>query len=331
MNTHGTWYGRQPGFSLGAALALCLSATACQPEVSGVIETADDPALGPALVGGEQIDLSIGANGLSKNGLNKNGLNKNGLNKNGLAAAALTQAGLANPSFAPWFNTDPALSDMVMRYLYQCAAPLGQTITWRNPATGVRYFWVGLLGLAPGWTSGTVATAAEQQVVSACLASLVNKYGVSMLIAVEGRTATGVQIPILPGELTTFSVREACFFGNLFTGQGVFVASDYPSTLSGKTSSARACAFQTASSSSFSTDCEPLVATGTDCRRICTHSVSGTFYESCSWGGVAYQPLTTRLRPADVYTCGDGVCQITEGCGTGKTVESCLADCGLCP
>ena len=47
--------------------------------------------------------------------------------------------------------------------------------------------------------------------------------------------------------------------------------------------------------------------------------------------GIQYKVLTTRLRPSDVYTCGDGVCQVSEHCGTGQTADNCGLDCGPCP
>jgi hypothetical protein len=269
-------------------------------------------------------------NGLSLNGLNRNGLSLNGLSQNGLSLNGLNLNGLSTSAFSNWFNGDAATSASVMWYLYGCAAPAGSTLTWKNPATGITYFWVGVFGLAPGWTSGKPATVAEQQVITACLAAHVNKFGVHVPIAVEGRTAKGVQIPILTGELSTFSVREGCFFGNLFNGEGIFVGADH-SPWSKVYSSARACGFDTAASSGFDTSCSPLQTTGVECRRFCTSDSTGTFYETCAWNGKAYQPITTRLLPAEVYKCGDGVCQFTEHCGTGKSSDSCLADCGPCP
>jgi len=259
-------------------------------------------------------------NGLSLNGLNLNGLNLNGLNLNGL-----NLNGLSTTAFSSWFNGTIATSPSVMFYLYACAAPLGSTLTWTNPTTGATYFWVGVLGLAPDWVSGKKATTAEQQVISACLAAHVNKFGTTVLIAVEGRSAKGVQIPILTGELTTFSVREACYFGNLFTEEGVFSATDHD-TWSSAYSTSRACGFN---STSFDTSCPPMAPAGA-CKDLCTRDATDTFYESCTRNGKTYKPITTRLRPQEMYRCGDGVCQFTERCGTGTTAASCKADCGTC-
>jgi hypothetical protein len=67
------------------------------------------------------------------------------------------------------------------------------------------------------------------------------------------------------------------------------------------------------------------------CSQYCTRDATNTYYTSCTYGGVTYRPITTRMKAADLYSCGDGVCQATESCGTGTTPNSCAADCGACP
>jgi len=286
---------------------------------------------GPAIEPGTTLEsksIHAGGQGLTAdNGLNLNGLNLNGLNLNGLNLNGLNLNGLSTTAFGNWFNSTLATAPAVMKYLYGCAGPAGSTLTWTNSKTGVTYSWSGVFGLAPNWTSGDPATAAEQQVITACLAAHANKYGVHVPIAVEGRTAKGVQIPILPGELTTFSWKEACFFGNLFKAEGVFLAYDRPNW-DPASSSARGCAVDI---NGVAVECPPIVTTGNECRDLCTADSTGTFWESCTWNNKAYKPLTTRIRPQEVYTCGDGVCQFTEHCGTGTTADSCKADCGRCP
>jgi hypothetical protein len=266
-------------------------------------------------------------NGFSPNGLNKNGLNKNGLNKNGLNKNGLSNSGLASAGFATWFDADAPTSDMVMSYVAACALPIGQIRTWTSPKTGAQYTWFGVLGLLPGWGAGSAMTTAEEQVLTACLAAHVNQYGHHVWIAVEGRGATGVQIPILPYELTYYPVREACFFGNLVQDEGIFLAFDQPNW-DPASSSARGCGVDI---NKVSVDCSPMVITGEECRDICRADATGVFWESCTWKGKTYKPLTTRLNQGDIYRCGDGVCQFTEHCGTGTTAASCKADCGLCP
>jgi hypothetical protein len=299
-----------------ALIALAAFTAACGPATEA--ETAADiQALG---IGKANL---VGDNGLSQNGLSQNGLSQNGLSQNGLS-----QNGLSQNGFTTWFNQNLANSDTVMKYLYGCAAPSGSTLTWTNPSTGRSYAWNGALGLASDWASGKPATVAEQQVITSCLAAHVNKYGIHVPIAVEGRTAKGVQLPIGANELTTYSVREGCFFGNLFNGDGVFGGPDHASWNS-KTSTARACVFDTKFKDSMS-QCPPLFQIGY-CASNCTADPTNTFYETCTYNGKTYKALATRIRPQEVYMCGDGVCQSTESCGGGANWDSCKTDCGLCP
>jgi hypothetical protein len=299
---------------IGLALALASVVAGCGPAQTP-LERAQEQGLSSD-------------NGLSPNGLSQNGLSQNGLSQNGLSQNGLSQNGLSQNGFATWFNQNVTNGNVVMSYLVRCAVASGQTRTWMNPATGVTYTWAGALGLAPGWAGGAPASVAEQQVITACLAAHVNKYGVHVPVAIEGRTATGVQIPIGTGELTTYSVREACFFGNLFTDEGTFAGIDHK-TWSAPSSSARACAFDNTGTSGLSPECPPMIFVGA-CSSFCSLDKSKTFYESCTWNGRTYKPITTRLRSQEIYTCGDGVCQFTELCGTRSEWWQCR-DCGPCP
>jgi hypothetical protein len=312
----------QPGLAVLLAVLVAAATGCAQPAPSGVVELADDPALAEALAAdGAAVNLSVQSNGLATNGISQNGISQNGISQNGLTATGLTTT-----AFTSWFNLAPVLADVVMRYTYRCAAPAGTAVTWRNPSTGVRYTWDGGLGLAPGWTAGSPATLAEQQVVTACLVALTNKYGVSITLAVEGRTAAGVQLAVTAQELKTYPVREGCFFGNLFAAGGLFAGIDHPAWPNTQ-SSARACAFDN-TREGMATQCPPIVFVGA-CADFCTPDASKTFYERCTYGGVTYQPLVTRLKPADIYKCGDEVCQFTEACGTKTEWWNCR-DCGAC-
>lgn len=269
----------------------------------------------------------LSLNGLSLNGLSLNGLSLNGVSLNGLSLNGL-DLGLATTQFATWFDNDPAAAAMQTSYLVKCAKPAGTSLTWTDPATGTSYSWPGQLGLAPLWTDRAMTTA-EQQVMSACMVAHANKYGVHVPIAVEGRTAAGLEIPQEPGELATYSIREAGWFGNTATGEGIYVCLDHkpaPATVS----SARACALDMAQPGAVSPVCPPITFAGA-CSAICTPDPTNTYYTSCKYNNKSYIPLVTRVQPSSVYTCGDGTCQISEQCGTGATAASCKADCGVCP
>jgi hypothetical protein len=265
-----------------------------------------------------------GDNGLSVNGLSVNGLSVNGLSVNGLSVN-----GLSTSDFQNWFQAAPTQSDNVMHYVVLCAVPAGQTRTYTDVLAGKTYTWSGSLGLAPGWASGQAATVAEQQVISACLAAHVNKFGVHISISVLGQDATGQAIPYTAEELSSHSRREACLFGNIFSTDGIYVGND-GAELTASESSTRACTLGGTPGTAQAANCAPLTPVGS-CGTYCTLDATGTYYTSCTYNGVTYQPLTTRLQPQDIYQCGDGVCQITESCGTSTQYNSCEADCGACP
>jgi hypothetical protein len=266
-------------------------------------------------VQGLHSSLGLSVNGLTVNGLNVNGLNLNGLNVSGLETTA----------FQEWFNADPAVREITMHYLIQCAVPAGEQRTFTNPLTGLTHTWNGVLGLAPGWASGALPTVTEQQLISACLAAHVNAYGKHVSISVQGRTALGEPIASTPEELATFTEEEACFFGNLFTDEGAFAA--YGSTqLKTLESSLRTCGL---APRDFTPSCAPIRHVGS-CKAACTWDKALGAYTGCSRNGVSYPALTTRMQRPDIHQCGDGVCQASESCGSGKTFNSCAADCGQC-
>ncbi|MFP2910143.1 hypothetical protein ACLESD_34920 [Pyxidicoccus sp. 3LFB2] len=288
------------------------------------------------------------------NGLSVNGLSFNGLSFNGLSFNGLSFNGLSSSAFASWFQLNPELANGVMRYLVHCAVPAGQTRTY-TASTGQQYTWAGGLGLAPAWAGGASATVPEQQVVSACLAAHANKYNQRVPISVLGRRADGVALSVTDDELKQYKWRESCFFGNLFTGEGVHVGRD-KGRLKSRESSSRACSVvvsrgdkedeaasdddETSDESSLAQDppedldfnrhrCAPLVYIGR-CASSCVMDASKSFYASCTWNGVTYPALSTRMDKRNLYKCGDGTCQPTESCGEKNDYLSCKDDCGTC-
>lgn len=316
--------------ALLGALAAAALAAGCEgtdgERVSNVAETASLSAV----------------NGLTLNGLVRNGLCRNGLESNGLARNGLTPGGLAAPEFSAWFNSDAAQADNVMRFVARCALKNSSALAWRNPMTGRSYVWQGQLGLAPYWAGGAPATEPEQQIVTACLVALVNKYGRELKVSLQGRSASGAPIPLEPFELFTYGQPEGCFFGNLFTDEGVYAGLDHgplgwplelnlgpvqPGSWGGSVTSVRACALDP-SLNGTSAACPPIYQFGY-CWTRCSLDRTGSFFERCSWNGRTYRPITTQIRKKDVYRCGDGVCQFTERCGTTFAASACI-DCGRC-
>jgi len=259
------------------------------------------------------------------NGLSQNGLAVNGLAVNGLAFNGLAFNGLSSSSFSSWFQQSPQVASLIMSYLVRCAVPYGQSRTYSD-GSGT-YTWHGSLGLAPNWSSGAPATLDEQRIVTACLAAHANKYGKPVTISLLGTTAQGQPIPYTASELADFSQREACFFGNVFNDEGLFVGNDQPLLPLSK-SSLRACALASTNSATSSA-CAPLVHIGS-CAASCQLDPTGTYYMQCTRNGISYRPLTSRIRPQDIVTCGDGLCQPSEVCGKGNRADDCGIDCGAC-
>jgi hypothetical protein len=269
------------------------------------------------------------ANKQSDNGLSTNGLSTNGLSTNGLSTNGLSTNGLQSSTFSSWFSADPALRDNLMKYLILCAVPNGEVRTHTSPDTGVTYTWYGKLGLAPRWASGEAATEVEEQVISACLAAHTNPYGEKVDFSILGRDAEGVEIPYTWQELQVFNVREACFFGNLFREQGLYAGNDH-TQLGASQSTVRGCGLSSVDNGTNPV-CTVINRVGTcgDSAQQCVLDVTGKYYTQCTYNGVSYRPITTRIQTAIIYTCGDGICQVSEKCGQGWTPDNC-SDCGAC-
>ncbi|MFP2932756.1 hypothetical protein ACLESO_47940 [Pyxidicoccus sp. 3LG] len=299
--------------ALLATLSL-LATTGCGP--------ADSEALAPPLARQEQSERAD--NGLSFNGLSFNGLSFNGLSFNGLSFDGATP-----DSFNTWFQANPAQANVVMHYVVRCAVPANQTRSYLAPFNGQRYTWAGGLGLAPGWAAGNAATEAEEQVVSACLAAHANRLNTCVPISVLGQDAAGTPISFTAQELASYSRKEACFFGNAFRGEGLFVAHER-TPLGPSESTSRACGGLLDGGGEAATPCAPMTYAGA-CTSQCDLDPTGTWFVACRRNGITYRPLTTRLQPESIHTCGDGVCQATERCGTSNRYDSCGLDCGPCP
>jgi len=308
--------------AIPGALVLALAA-ACEPAGSQKFD----------LYPGAEESALVANNGLSLNGLSANGLSANGLSANGLSANGLSANSLGTTKFKNWFNADPALASMAMRYLVLCAAPPTKTISWMNPVTGINYSWTGGVGVAPSYANGSPPTLDEQQLITACVLAHVNKFGRQVSISVDGRTATGAEIPWTQTEISTFASIEAAYFGNMFdANDGLYACDHWASQQTRNYSSWRVCSWPYWPAKAGD-GCPPIRQLG-----ICMQAGGGVcqidtanwvYYKSCTLNGKVYKPITVLTRHSDTNVCGDGVCQATEKCGTGTDYDNC-ADCGPC-
>jgi hypothetical protein len=277
----------------------------------------DDPGLLDPSLGGTTGYVGISSCGISSNGMPPSLLDINGLHPNSLT----------DDHFKKWFASDPQTANTLMKYLVKCSLPadLGMSFEYG----GINYLWPGGLGLAPHWAEGESIPEDEQQLVSACLAAHANRYGAHVPISVLGRYADGSELPVTDDELSSFPETEGCFFGNAFRKDGLFSANDRPMALTDDESSLRACAMADRTGSGASSMCAPIVFAG-NCRDLCTADPNNLYYLNCTVNGKTYRALSTRIRPNVDYTCGDGICQVTESCGSGTSWNNCSLDCGPC-
>ncbi len=255
----------------------------------------------------------IATNGIATNGIATNGLVPGNVGSNGLAVNGLAAAGLDTPEFAAWFAVDPVYAAMVMTYVARCALPADASLSYVSDAG--TYEWQGTLGLAPVWSSGQPIPEAEQQLVTACLAAHTNGLGRHVSISVPGYGEDGAPVQVTADEEASYQFSEACFFGNLFTGDGAYVALGEGS-LDPAVTTPRGCAAEAGVPGS----CPPMMHAGL-CSELCQVGPDGKTVGDCALNGSHYMGLQVFLLEQDAYRCGDGVCQFTE------SPESCPADC----
>src|SRR3954464_5690908 len=204
----------------------------------------------------------------------------NGMTPNLLGLSGLSADGLNTDNFDKWFAANPDAANGIMKYLVKCSLPYASSLSY-TADDGSTYSWPGMFGLAPQWASGDAIPESEQQLVSACVAAHANKYGVHVPISVLGNLADGTPLPLSEDELASFPLPEGCFFGNLFTSDGVFSGDARVLQLGEEDSSLRACALPDRSGGGESSNCVPMQYAGR-CDDVCQLDPSGSYYASCN-------------------------------------------------
>lgn len=127
------------------------------------------------------------------NGLSAEALTRNALITNPRANPVMVSVPLATESYA---DTGPypalrrqlrhAPTREVMDYLVSCALEMGQSVSYTDTSTGEETTFDGKIGVCPAWGVGP-AGAKCQQLVSACMLSLVNAMGRSITVSLRGQ------------------------------------------------------------------------------------------------------------------------------------------------
>jgi hypothetical protein len=225
-----------------------------------------------------------GPNALTPNALTPNALTPNALTPNALTPNALTPNSLSASALAAIKSPtqEGALSRQLLKYTVGCALDPVQSFTFswtdsKGKSQTETYF--GILGLAPSWSNKPLA-GSDQAWVSACLASRVNWYGVSVTISSRG----GHQGLNKSGssELMTYGMAEGAFWGNLFSSTPYVFACHYSPNIDYSRSQSRDCAAGHLQPNGSVAECGIVDIVGA-CEALCQPLTnSGKYYPSCT-------------------------------------------------
>jgi hypothetical protein len=270
---------------------LSLSASGCLTEVGG--DEAEDAVLAEAESAIE------GPNALTPNALTPNALTPNALTPNALTPNALTPNALSPTALAAIQapTAQGALSRQLLKYTVGCALDPTQsfTFTWADSKGRVftETYW-GILGLATTWTTKPI-TGSDQGWVSACLASRVNWYGVSVMISSRGGHP-GLNKSGTP-ELSTYAMAEGAFWGNLFSASPYLFTCHYGPNVTHSRGEMRDCAAGHVQPNGTIAECGILDIVGA-CESVCQplHN-QGKYYPGCVGpdGATSTAVITTFL------------------------------------
>jgi hypothetical protein len=184
----------------------------------GTLEFEEGLEQGGEPVGVDKAALLYG-NALNPNALSPSALGLTTLSPNVLSPTALTPSKLDSIALAAIQATGPegALSRQLLRYLVGCALSASQSFdfSWIDSGGTVRAeSYHGELGLAPLWNNEPLSDDGDQRWVSACLASRVNWYGVTVMLSL--RAAHAPLSFLSSQEAATYTRVEGAFWGNLF-------------------------------------------------------------------------------------------------------------------
>jgi hypothetical protein len=268
-----------------------ISLAACGGEADGEGAGMDDDPLvaasqlALAQPAGPSAEASV-PSALAPNAINPNALAPNALNPSALSGVALDPSALSVASISALQMPDEAgdLSRQFMAYAVSCAFESSQSFSfsWTDSFNVVHNetYW-GLLGLAPTWRTQPLGVDGQQW-VSACLASRVNYYGVSVILSSRGDNPTlGCRVTT-HNEISTYTYEEGAFWGNLFTASPAVYACNYAPNKSYAYSKKRDCAAGHLLDNGSTTECGIIHVVG-PCSTYCAPLTSTTLYHpSCA-------------------------------------------------
>lgn len=266
-------------------------------QAAGCAEPASD---GDAALGLRDHRL-IAENALSPNALSPNALSLNALSPNALSPNALSPNALDPNALTALLDPTAAgdSSRQLLRYLVSCAFDPTQafSFSWTDGGGLVHdETYAGMLAIAPGWATGPLGLN-HQQLLSACVASRVNYYGVT--VAVSSRSPQAPLQIVGNAELNAYPQVEGAFWGNLFAQTPYVRACGLMANAANSRAWMRDCAAGHLDGLGGAVPCGSLAIVG-DCATRCPALGAQKAYPSCNdptYGSTA-QLITTALPPA---------------------------------
>jgi hypothetical protein len=253
-------------------LLMSLLVIGCAGETGDVSEEDSDEVVGTAE------DAVVVLNAVVPNAVVPNAVVPNAVVPNALAPSALSPSSLSSSSMEALRAEGERgnLSRMHVKYLVYCAFTSSQSFSFSwTDSQGVVHneAYSGSLGLASIWATAGIGNA-EQRRVSACMGSLTNYFGISVLVSLRGSHAA---LAASQGEISSYPWQEGAFWGNIFKQSPELSACYNADNIAHSRSEDRVCAARLPDG----TECGIIDVVGA-CSSHCEAAVgTGQYFPSC--------------------------------------------------
>lgn len=255
-----------------------------------------DSAVGDLFEGEDSSLLSRTENSASQSIISPNSLDPLALQPSDLGVHPLSLPGMSATTAALVTGPDGTLVRKLLSYAVGCAlgAHAKFDFSWVD-ATGTIHpeSYFGSSGIAPAWPIRAL-NVAEQESVSACLASRTNWYGEKVQISMRG-AALGVN----HDELTFFSIREGAFWGNLFSTTPFLRACYDADNVAHSRFKHRDCAAGHDENGTV-LECGIIAIVGS-CQQTCLAPAEDGYYPSCTVASGAFPSADQANRAITVF------------------------------
>jgi hypothetical protein len=261
-----------------AVLAVLLLVSGC------AIERGEEEEVGSAQ------SETITSNTITSNTITSNTITSNTITSNTITSNSLTSSSLGTPVLDALDDvtqlgsgTVGAANRTVFHYIVTCALTPAQSVTytWSDGGSTYTVTETGVLGLAPYWATGSLDERG-QHLVSGCIASRVNYFGVTVQISARGLAAS-LQEDTTEAELAEFPYVEGAFWGNLFSPTAALYSCYDPANVANSRAQQRDCAAGYLDADGDILPCAAVTRTGSCDDQCASFDREGQFYVNC-WG-----------------------------------------------